>query len=208
MNAFVLAGGQSTRMGRDKALLEISGVPLIEYALEKLRVLGFSPRIAGSRLDLSRFAPVIADNHSLTGPLGGIEAALATSEAEQNLFLPVDSPWVPVEFLGWMIDRASRTDAIGTVPRLQGLPQPLCAIYSSALLPHARAALAEADFAVIRAVGRASKVTGLRIDSFDVEAIASAQSWPQPIPLHRWFQNLNTLADFHQSALEQLPSIH
>lgn len=195
-------------MGRDKAMLELGGVPLIEHALRKLRALGLSPRIAGLRPDLARFAPVIPDNHPQIGPLGGIEAALAASDAEQNLFLPVDSPWLPVEFLSWMMDRASRTDAIGTVPLLRGLPQPLCAVYNRAMLPTARAALAEADFGVIRAVERAAKVTGLRIDSFDVESIGSAQSWPQSIPLHRWFQNLNTPADFDQAALEQLPSIH
>lgn len=195
-------------MGRDKALLELRGVPLVEHALKKLRALGFSPRIAGSRPDLSRFAEVIPDNYPRSGPLGGIEAALNTSDAEQNLFLPVDSPWLPEEFLRWMMERASRTDAIGTVPRLQGMPQPLCAIYSRAMLPDTRAALAEGDAKVMRAVERAAKITGLRIDGFDVESIAASQSWMQPVSLHRWFQNLNTPEDFHQAALEQLPPIH
>lgn len=196
MNAFVLAGGQSTRMGRDKALLELNGHPLIEHALGKLRELGYSPRILGTRPDLARFAPVIADNFSRAGPLGGIEAALAISDAEQNLFLPVDSPWIPVNFLRWMVDRAGCTAALATVPRLQARPQPLCAVYSRAMLPHVRAALAEDDAKVMRAVERASAATGLPIDGFDLESIAAAQSWPQPIPLHRWFQNLNTPADW------------
>lgn len=195
-------------MGRDKALLALGGSPLIEHALEKLRVLGLSPRIAGSRPDLARFAPVVADNHSQQGPLGGIEAALAASEAEQNLFLPVDLPWLPVEFLHWMIDRADVTNALATVPRLQGMPQPLCAVYSRAMLPGVRAALAEGDAKVMRAVERAASATGLRIDGFDVESVAAAQGWPQPRPLHRWFYNLNTPADLNQAALEQLPPIH
>ncbi|MGB7191233.1 MAG: molybdenum cofactor guanylyltransferase [Acidobacteriaceae bacterium] len=208
MNAFVLAGGQSTRMGRDKALLDLGGSPLIEHALEKLRALGFSPHIAGSRPDLARFAPVVADNHSQQGPLGGIEAALAASDAEQNFFLAVDLPWLPIAFLRWMIDRAGVTNALATVPRLQGLPQPLCAIYRRAMLPHAQATLAEGDAKVMRAVERAASATGLRIDSFDVESVAAAQGWPQTRPLHRWFDNLNTPADLNQAALEQLPPIH
>lgn len=208
MNAFILAGGQSTRMGRDKALLELGGHPLIEHALGKLRALGFSPRIVGSRSDLAALATVIPDNYPHTGPLGGIEAALAASNTEQNLFLPVDLPWLPVEFLRWLIERAENTNALATVPRLQGRPQPLCAVYSKALLPYAQAALAADDTKVMRAVEHAAKLTGLRIDSFDVEPIAAAQAWEQPLPLHHWFENINTPADFEKAALEQSARIH
>ena len=241
MNAFVLAGGRSTRMGRDKALLDLDGRPLIDHALTKLRALGFSPRIAGSRPDLSSFAPFVPDNYPQQGPLGGIEAALAatanpemlypevstleltrpsgsgnlaetskrehllricSSDAEQNLFLAVDLPWLPIEFLRWMTERAQHTNALATVPRAQGLPQPLCAIYSRAIQPHAQAALAKDDAKVMRAVERAATATRLRIDSFDAESIAASQLWEQRLPVHWWFQNLNSPADF-QTALEQ-----
>lgn len=195
-------------MGRDKALLELEGRPLIEIALEKLPALGFTPRIVGSRPDLAAFAPVIPDIHPDSGPLGGIEAALAASNSEQNLFLPVDLPWLPVDFLRWMIDRVELTNALATIPRLQGRPQPLCAIYSKALLPHAQAALAAGDAKVMRAVERASNATGLPIDTFDVEPIAAAQSWQQSRPLHKWFENINTPAEFEKAALEQSPHIH
>lgn len=208
MNAFVLAGGQSTRMGRDKALLELDGRPLVEHALAKVRALGLSPRIIGSRPDLARFAPVIPDNYPRMGPLGGIEAAITAGDAEQNLFLAVDLPWLPVDFLRWMMHRAGCTDALATVPRFQGRPQPLCAIYSRAMLPCVRAALAEDDAKVMRAVERASRATGLRMDAFDVESVAAAQSWPQPIPLYLWFQNLNTPAELEKAALEESRRIH
>lgn len=208
MNAFILAGGQSSRMGRDKALLELGGHPLIEHALGKLRALGFSPRIVGVRSDLAAFAIVVPDNFPHTGPLGGIEAALAASNTEQNLFLPVDLPWLPVEFLRWLIERAENTNALATVPRLQGRPQPLCAVYSKALLPYAQSALAADDAKVMRAVEHAAKLTGLRIDTFDVEPIAAAQAWEQPLPLHRWFENINTPADFEKAVLEQSARIH
>ncbi len=202
MNAFVLAGGQSTRMGRDKALLELDGRPLIEHATAKLRALGFSPRIIGSRPDLARFAPVIADNYARMGPLGGIEAALAASDAEQNLFLAVDLPWLPVDFLRWMVKRAGCTGAVATLPRVQSRPQPLSAVYSRAMLPHLKFALAEGDAKVVRAVERAAAATELRVDAFDVESVTATQSWFQPIPPHLWFQNLNTPADVAKAVLE------
>lgn len=195
-------------MGRDKALLEIDGHPLIELALYKLRALGLSPRIVGPRSDLAVFASVIPDIHPHSGPLGGIEAALVASDSVQNLFLPVDLPWLPVDFLRWMMERVEKTNALATIPRLQGRPQPLCAIYSKALLPHAQAALAAGDAKVMHAIERASNATGLRFDSFDVEPIAAAQSWEQRRPLHKWFENINTPADFERAALEQSPHIH
>ena len=195
-------------MGRDKALLELEGRPLIEIALEKLRALGLTPRIVGSRPDLAVFAPVIPDIHPHSGPLGGIEAALAASDAEQNLFLPVDLPWLPIDFLQWMMDRVELTNALVTIPRLQARPQPLCAIYRKDLLPHAQAALAAGDAKVMRAVERASDATGRPLDSFDVEPIAAAQSWEQARPLHKWFENINTPGEFEKVALEHSPRIH
>jgi molybdopterin-guanine dinucleotide biosynthesis protein A len=217
MNAFVLAGGRSTRMGRDKALIEFRGRPLIEHALDKLRALGFAPRIAGSRQDLSAFAPVIPDNYgpdnyTALGPLAGIEAALAAGNEELSLFLPVDLPLLPVEFLRWMSARALQTAALATIPRLQGWPQPLCAVYHRALLPHARAALAASDAKVMRAVEHAAAETHLNIDAFDIETIASslspASGWGEASAVHRWFQNLNTPADLQKAALEESPFIH
>lgn len=208
MNAFVLAGGRSTRMGRDKALLELGGRPLIEHALEKLRALGFSPRIVGSRSDMASFAPIVLDIHPHTGPLAGIEAALAASDAELNLFLPVDVPWIAVEFLQWIAERAATTQALATVPRVQGSPQPLCTVYSRTLLPYAQTAVAAGDARIMRAVETAANATGLRIDSFDVETVAAAQSWQQRPPIHRWFENINTPGDFEKAALEQSARIH
>jgi molybdopterin-guanine dinucleotide biosynthesis protein A len=214
INAFVLAGGLSTRMGRDKALLEFHGRPLVLHSLEKLRSLGLTPRIvvghSNARPDLAAFAPVIADNYQSLGPLGGIEAALSVSDAGLNLFLPVDLPLVPIEFLRWMIERAELTQALATIPRAQGRPQPLCAIYSPALRTTAGNALAAGDGKVMRVVAKAATETGLHIDSFDVETVATSQawlqSWPAAPPVRLWFENLNTPEDFERAALEQTPS--
>lgn len=200
MDAFVLAGGQSTRMGRDKTLMRLAGRPLIEHALDKLRNLGFNPRIVGTRPDLASFAPVIPDLFPRAGPLGGIASALAVSSAEQNLLLPVDCPWLPVVFLLWLVQRAGITGALATIPRLQGLPQPLCAVYRRELMPHAQAAIREGDAKVTRAVDRCARAIGQLPDSFDVESIAAAESWPWP---HRWFVNLNTPDEFQKAVLEQ-----
>lgn len=204
-------------MGRDKALIEFHGHPLIEHVLAKLRALGLAPSIAGNRPDLARYAPVIPDNYRGSGPLAGIEAALAASslpasDQDLSLFLPVDLPLLPTEFLRWMATRSEQTQAMATIPRLQGRPQPLCAVYHRALLPHAQAALAIGDGKVMRAVERASTATGSAIDVFDIETVVSslspASAWPEAPPVHCWFQNLNTPGDLERAALEESTIIY
>lgn len=207
MNAYLLAGGASTRMGRDKALLELHGQPLILHALHKFRALGFKPRIVGSRPDLASFAPIIPDNFPHAGPLGGIEAALAASSADLNLILAVDLPLLPASFLQWIAHRSAITHALVTLPLLQGRPQPLCAVYSRALLPHVQSALTAGNGKVMHAIQSASAALHTPIDAFHVESIASAQAWPQPVPLHLWFQNVNTPADFASPSLEHFARI-
>jgi molybdenum cofactor guanylyltransferase len=202
VNGWVLAGGASVRMGRDKALLEIGGRPLLALALDKLRALGpklsADPRIAGTRPDLAGFAPVVPDNFSRCGPLGGIEAALAASDAELHLFLPVDLPEMPVEFLAWMAHRAEASGAGATLPLFAGRPQPLCAVYSRRLLPGLRAALAAGLYKVMPAIEAAA---GGALDAFEVEALAPLlipQTWPARPPMQEWFCNLNTPDEYER----------
>lgn len=198
MNAFVLAGGQSTRMGRDKALLELDGQPLITLAVERLRALRFTPRICGSRPDLARFAEVIPDNVADSGPLGGIEAALAASDSELNLFLPVDAPLIPMEFLRWMMERATASNAVATIPVAAGREQPLSAVYSRRLLPGLRAAMAARRLKMMTAVREAAASLREAIDLFAVEEVEPALAegvWPEEPPLCDWFLNVNAPAD-------------
>ena len=202
MNAFVLAGGQSTRMGRDKALLEIGGRPLVVHMLELVRSLGLNARVCGSRPDMAQFAEVIPDNFPRCGPLAGIEAALAISDSELNLFVPIDTPGLPGEFLRWMTGRAGTSQAAATIPSCGGRPQPLCAVYSRRLQPGLRRSLAAADYKVMTALRAAAAALGEAIDNFHVECVAPVLqpgAWP-PGSCLPWFRNLNTPTDIEQLA--------
>ena len=199
---FVLAGGRSMRMGQDKALLSPAGRSLLDLALDKLRVLplGAPPRIAAARSDLSAHAAVIADRYPRCGPLSGIEAALAASAQPLNVFLPVDLPLCPPYFLLWLVERAAITGALLTVPRINGRPQPLCAVYHRDLLHHLTQSLLSREHKVMPAVTGAARAQSRppNIDIFDVELVASTH--PQmnafsPLPLYRWFHNCNTPED-------------
>jgi molybdenum cofactor guanylyltransferase len=196
VEGWVLAGGGSVRMGRDKAQLEIGGRSLIAVALDKLRALNFDPRIAGSRPDLASFAPVVPDNFPRCGPLAGIEAALGASDAELHLFIPVDLPALPIAFLTWMAQRAEATGAAATLPLLAGLPQPLCAVYSRRLLPGLRGSLTAGRYKVMTAIEAAA---GAAVDAFEVEMLTAAlipEIWPSTPPVQEWFRNLNTPEDY------------
>ena len=126
----ILAGGKSTRMGTDKAFLNFEGRTLLARSLDLARSVSSDVRIVGSRDKFAPFAPVVEDIFRDCGPLSGIHAALRASQAEINLMLAVDMPFVSRAFLEYLIEQArAAPDAIVVVPRCEGSRQPLCAIY-------------------------------------------------------------------------------
>ena len=96
---YVLAGGQSSRMGTDKALVRFRGRPLVQHAVQILNTAGLTATIAGSRRPLAEYAPSIADKWAdgerSAGPLAGVASALSSTNAEWNVFLTVDAPSFP-----------------------------------------------------------------------------------------------------------------
>jgi molybdopterin-guanine dinucleotide biosynthesis protein A len=150
LTGFVLAGGKSTRMGRDKATLTLAGRTLLDYALAVLRQVAPEVCILGSRRLYSGYgAPVIEDIYRDCGPLGGIHAALTHTRTDYNLIIAVDTPFLSPEFLSWMAQRAIGSGAVVATPEIAGYRQPLCSVYSRQFLPLAEKALrsqrAEAD---------------------------------------------------------------
>ena len=100
IEGFILAGGESSRMGRDKALLELNGVTLtaqtarlVESVAGRSAIIGDSVRLEGLSLR------VIEDDFPGAGPLGGIATALRASEAEWNLIVACDMPYLTREWL-------------------------------------------------------------------------------------------------------------
>ena len=128
--AFILAGGKSTRMGTDKAFVMLDGCTLLARALELAQAAVSDVRIVGDRAKFGAFAPVVEDVFPGCGPLGGIHAALRASEAELNLILAVDVPFVTPALLQYLMQRArERASATATVARSGERWQPLCAVY-------------------------------------------------------------------------------
>lgn len=128
--AFILAGGLSTRMGTDKALLLMDGQTLLERALATVRFVAEDVKIVGPRERYASFANVVEDEFQGCGPLGGIHSALGNSRHELNLVVSVDTPLLTTDFLGYLLQRAQgQPDALATVPDANGGVQGTCAVY-------------------------------------------------------------------------------
>jgi molybdenum cofactor guanylyltransferase len=129
-SAVILAGGESRRMGQDKAWLELGGQPLIRRAVSTVRDSGIQEVLISGRAgtDYSILGcPVLLDLEPGCGPLGGIERALATATAPLVLVVAVDLPGVTAAFLRQL---AAQCDPLtGAVPKLRGELEPLAAIY-------------------------------------------------------------------------------
>ena len=142
LTGFVLAGGKSTRMGRDKAALALNGRTLLEHALGVLGQVTSEVCILGSKqLYANHGARVIEDIYVGCGPLGGIHTALSQTRTDFNLIIAVDTPFLVPEFLSFMAERAMTARAVVTTPEIGGYRQPLCSVYSREFLTIAEEAL-------------------------------------------------------------------
>ena len=143
VSAFIVAGGKSSRMGQDKALLKLKGQTLLERALELARGVSRDVRVVGTADKFAAFAPVIEDVFRDQGPLSGIHAALKSSSTDLNLILAVDLPFLKSNCLHYLISQARVTTALVTVPRAGGAWQTLCAVYRRGFAEYAEQSLRE-----------------------------------------------------------------
>ena len=114
--AFVIAGGQSSRMGRDKAFLTLGGSTLLERALAVARCVSQEVAIVGPREKFAAYGSVIEDVYRGQGPLAGIHAALSGSACELNLMIGVDTPFLDPQFVRYLVQQARMSGATVTVP--------------------------------------------------------------------------------------------
>jgi len=139
---YVLAGGQSTRMGKDKALLPWGEGTLLGHTLARLRrVTARAPAIlCGPEARYEQHGvPVFADSVTGAGALGGILTGLEKlpEDAERGLFLAVDLPLVPEALLEHLLARSEEgIDAVACYS--SSGPEPLCAVYSRSCLEAVR----------------------------------------------------------------------
>jgi len=132
-SAVILAGGKSSRMGRDKAWLEIDGETLLGRQIKLVRAAGASEVLISGRADqdYSQFScPLLTDHFPDAGPLAGIESALRVCHNPLLLVLAVDMPFMSAALLQTLVAQGSET--CGVIPEVAGHIEPLAAFYPQA----------------------------------------------------------------------------
>jgi len=222
VGGYVLAGGKSSRMGRDKALLELAGRPLAWHAVAKLRRVCADVQILSSSPELAAIAPLVRDMHPGCGPLGGLETALGHSWHEWNLILPVDMPFLPSAFLDNWVRRVLARESRGTrvaMFTVDGVPQPLFCMLHREVTLFVHDAMERGEYKVFPVLEGAGTELAARQDLapgkvlFNLPWDANAQfsctqsggeAWwsiteAQQAAKHLWFTNLNTPEEFAEA---------
>lgn len=132
-SGYILVGGKSSRFGRDKALLEIDKRPLALRLAGVVREATGNVTLVGAAAKYEHLGlRVIPDPLEGFGPLAGVLAALEDSQAARNLIIACDMPFLTAEFIGFLCSEAERTAADVLLPvSPEGIPEPLCAVYSA-----------------------------------------------------------------------------
>ncbi len=130
----ILAGGRSSRMGRQKLTLEVGGVTLVWRVHAALTPSCREIIMVGDGPDMPGVRRVRDLREGRAGPLAGLEAGLGAASSPAVFVAAGDMPFVPRELVGFLLDRLRSRGLRAVVPRHAGRVHPLCAAYDRAVL--------------------------------------------------------------------------
>ena len=181
----ILAGGRSKRMGSDKALLTIKGIPLLQ------RVINAAHTLADARIIISNSPtthspflwPLFPDRFPDAGPLGGLATALHHATTSHLLLLACDMPNLTPPLLKYLVDQPRASYEV-IIPEDEKRLQPLCAVYSRSVLPLAEDAIKQGQLSMQKFVGR--------IDA----RVINREKWATHSGTHDPLANFNTPEEY------------
>ncbi|MCC6415662.1 MAG: molybdenum cofactor guanylyltransferase [Opitutaceae bacterium] len=178
-SAVLLAGGRSTRMGCDKALLPVGEAVLWQRQWDLLAAAGVADRwlsVREEQLWVPDGLPVVRDVLASAGPLGGIAAALEKMRGTHLLVLAVDLPCMDAAWFEKLM--ALCAPGVGAVGRRDGFYEPLAAIYPRELARDAVARLIRGEYALQRFIAAAGDA--MRTVEINAEEVAWFANWNEP----------------------------
>src|SRR6266850_4203479 len=190
---YTLAGGRSTRFGRDKALVEVGGRPMLERMIELLRRVTKQVKIVAVPSKYAAFgAEIVEDRWPGEGPLGGIITALedsaqSASRPEWNLIVSCDMPFLTQDWLQFLANRAAKSKAQVVFPHSASGPEPLCACWQTSAAAKLRSGFERGVRKVTEGIAL------LRAEVLD------EHDWKRFDSAGRLFWNMNTAADYEEA---------
>jgi molybdenum cofactor guanylyltransferase len=184
ISAVLLAGGESRRMGKDKATVVFRGKALWQIQLELLQKLAPKEIFVSARTDpVWRSADVqfVADDLPSRGPMSGLAASLAQMRAKHLLALAIDMPVMTEKYLTFLCSQIER--GCGVIAKIDNRFEPLAAIYPQEALTDFQRALTGTDFSLQTMASRLVKAGKLQLTH-----VTSHE--------RKLFLNVNELCDF------------
>ena len=182
----VLAGGQSRRMGRDKAFLPVGGRPVVERVVERLALLSDDMLLIANTHAPYRHlsARLVGDAYPGQGSLGGIYTALHAACHDHCLVVACDMPFLNADLLRYLIGLSPGYDVV--IPRVEEFPETLHAVYGKRCLEPIQRRLLDGQ---LKIVGFFDEVRVRYVERDDVARFD---------PAFRSFMNMNTPADWER----------
>jgi molybdopterin-guanine dinucleotide biosynthesis protein A len=193
IGGYVLAGGGSSRFGRDKALVEIDGEPMLARMIALLRGVPMAVKMIAGRGRYEAFGvEMVEDRWPGEGPLGGIITALQDSArcaapCEWNLIVSCDMPFLRREWLTFLCERAAQSEAQVILAHSAHGPEPLCACWRT-----------EAGGTLLPAFERGVRKVTEGILLLRAEVL-DERDWKRFDSDGRLFWNMNTQADYEEA---------
>ncbi len=153
ITAIVIAGGKSSRMGQNKALISYKGTRLIDKAI--LLMENYTQQVLiSSNVPIQNISyPIVADEFAEIGPIGGLYSCLKASNAELNIVVPCDVPHIQSDIYDDIIEVSNSFDAV--IPRLpNGKLEPIIACYKKSILPIIEECIKANDYKMINLLAK------------------------------------------------------
>jgi len=186
MTSIILAGGKSSRLGRDKALQSIGDKSLIQWVIDRLVILSSEIIVVTAHGEsIPCYSAVriktVADIYPSKSPLVGIYSGLIASASQRAIVVGCDMPFLSVGLLEYMAQICSSFDVV--IPQIKDKLEPLCAVYSKNCVASIRWLLEQNELRISKLFNlvKAKYVGKHEIDRFD--------------PEHLSFFNINSGAD-------------
>jgi molybdopterin-guanine dinucleotide biosynthesis protein A len=145
---FVTAGGRSSRMGRDKAWLDLGGRPMITYVMDSLRPVVKELAVIANGDEYEVLGvPVFQDLNKGIGPIEAVRVALAGSQYDRVILSGCDLPFVTTELFTYLLNHAGKYQSVVPLGP-DNKPEPLCAVYSRSALPEVQRMIEAGQFKI------------------------------------------------------------